>query len=102
MCFSLFCSPICVLFPTLCIALSRGPSDGRPCLSLCSHGAGAIHLTPLVAPVVGLLSDPTPAVRDAAFNTLVELYRHVGERLRHDLQRKHSVPQARWVQGKMF
>ncbi|KAF0289946.1 CLIP-associating protein 2 [Amphibalanus amphitrite] len=59
------------------------------------HGAGSIHLTPLVAPVVGLLGDPTPAVRDAAFSTLVTLYKHVGERLRHDLQRKHSVPSAR-------
>ncbi len=28
------------------------------------------------------------SVRDAAMNTLVEIYRHVGERVRVDLQRK--------------
>jgi hypothetical protein len=30
------------------------------------------------------------SVRDAAMNTLVEIYRHVGERVRVDLQRKGS------------
>ncbi|XP_037090615.1 CLIP-associating protein 1-like isoform X2 [Pollicipes pollicipes] len=63
--------------------------------ALADHGAGAILLAPLVAPVVRLLSDPAAPVRDTAFNTLVELYKHVGERLRFDLQRKHSVPPAR-------
>lgn len=38
-----------------------------------------------------LLSDPTPAVRDAAIQTLVEVYKHVGDKLRPDL-RKKNVP----------
>lgn len=38
-----------------------------------------------------LLGDPTPSVRDAAIQTLVEVYKHVGDKLRQDL-RKKSVP----------
>jgi CLIP-associating protein 1/2 len=45
--------------------------------------------------IVAGLSDPTAPVRDAASNTLVDVYRHVGERLRSDLQKKHSVPPAK-------
>ena len=41
--------------------------------------------------IVGLLSDPTAPVRDAAFSTLVEIYKYVGERVRVDLQKKYQV-----------
>jgi CLIP-associating protein 1/2 len=44
---------------------------------------------------VKLLGDPMSAVRDTAFNTLVEMYRHVGDRLRIDLQKKHNVPASK-------
>jgi CLIP-associating protein 1/2 len=45
--------------------------------------------------IVALLSDPTAPVRDAASNTLVEVYRHIGERVRVDLQRKFNLPPAK-------
>ena len=48
-----------------------------------------------LASIVSLLSDPTSSVRDAALATLVEVYRHVGERLRMDLGRKYQVPPAK-------
>ena len=42
-----------------------------------------------------LISDPTATVRDTAFSTLVDLYKHVGEKLRVDIQRRNLVPAAR-------
>lgn len=46
--------------------------------------------------IVKLLSDPISTVRDTAFNTLVDLYKHVGEKLRADLQKRNLVPQGKW------
>ena len=46
----------------------------------------------LIPHIVKLLSDPTGPVRDCAFNTLVEAYKHYGERLRQDLSKKYNVP----------
>jgi hypothetical protein len=59
------------------------------------HGAQSLSLSRLVPSVVKLLGDPMSAVRDTAFNTLVEVYRHVGDRLRVDLQKKHNVPASK-------
>lgn len=44
-----------------------------------------------------LLGDPTGVVREAAFQTLVEIYKHVGDRLRNDLMKK-NVPAAKLAQ----
>lgn len=44
---------------------------------------------------VKLLSDPTEKVRETAFRAIQDMYRHVGDRLRYDLQRKHNVPQSK-------
>lgn len=44
-----------------------------------------------ISPIVILLGDPTVSVRDAAFQTLIEIYKHVGDRLRIDL-RKKEIP----------
>ncbi|XP_043193991.1 CLIP-associating protein 1-B-like isoform X17 [Amphibalanus amphitrite] len=63
--------------------------------ALADHGAHAIQLSRLLPSVVKLLSDPAAPVRDTAFNTLVEVYKHVGERVRLDLQKKFSVPPAK-------
>ncbi|CAG2062336.1 unnamed protein product [Timema podura] len=63
--------------------------------TLKEHGPQSLSISRLIAPIVKLLSDPMSPVRDTAFNTLVEIYRHVGERLRSDLQRKHAVPSSR-------
>lgn len=39
-----------------------------------------------------LLSDQSATVRDTAFSTLIDLYKHVGEKLRKDLHKKNIVP----------
>ncbi|CAH1986214.1 unnamed protein product [Acanthoscelides obtectus] len=64
--------------------------------TLNEYGTNSLSLSKFIPDIAGLLSDPTPSVRDTAFNTLVELYRHVGERLRIDLQRKQLVPASKW------
>lgn len=45
-----------------------------------------------IQPIVDLLSDPTPSVRDAANQALVEVYKHVGDKLRQDLRKKNVPP----------
>ena len=62
------------------------------------YGSSSLSLNKLVPSIVKCVSDPTPAVRDAAFNTLVEIYRHVGDKVRKDLETRGSVPSARWVE----
>ena len=42
-----------------------------------------------------MYQDPTAPVRDAAAGTLVEIYRHIGDRVRVDLQKKHNIPPAK-------
>lgn len=59
------------------------------------HGAQSVTLSKFISHIVKLLSDPTATVRDTAFNTLVDLYKHVGEKLRIDLQKRNLVPSAR-------
>lgn len=59
------------------------------------HGADEMALSGVIPSIVKLLSDPSEKVRETALNTLADIYRHVGERLRIDLQRKHNVPQAK-------
>jgi HEAT repeat len=56
------------------------------------HGSQSLGVSKLVPVVAKLLSDPVSSVRDSAFNTLVEIYRFVGERLRHDLIKKQLIP----------
>lgn len=55
------------------------------------HGSQSLQLKLFIQPIVLLLSDPTATVRDAAIQTLVEVYKHVGDKLRIDL-RKKDVP----------
>lgn len=55
------------------------------------HGSQALSLKTFIPCIMSLLSDPNSAVRDASINTLVEIYKHVGERLRVDL-RKKDIP----------
>lgn len=65
--------------------------------TLNEHGADEMALSGVIPSIVKLLSDPTEKVRETALNTLADIYRHVGERLRLDLQKKHNVPQAKWL-----
>ncbi|KAK0170471.1 hypothetical protein PV327_011422, partial [Microctonus hyperodae] len=63
---------------------------------LAEHGADEMALSAVIPSIVKLLSDPNEKVRETALNTVVNIYRHVGDRFRNDLQRKHNVPQAKW------
>lgn len=65
--------------------------------TLNEHGADEMALSGVIPTIVKLLSDPSEKVRETALNTLADIYRHVGERLRIDLQRKHNVPQAKML-----
>ncbi|XP_058256758.1 CLIP-associating protein 1-like [Hemibagrus wyckioides] len=58
------------------------------------YGARGLTLSKIVPHICGLLGDPTSQVRDGAMNCLVEIYRHVGERVRMDLGKK-GLPQSR-------
>ncbi|XP_034257106.1 CLIP-associating protein 1-A isoform X3 [Thrips palmi] len=59
------------------------------------HGIQSLLVSRLIPAIVKSLSDPMATVRDAAFNALVDIYRHVGERLRQDLNKKHPVPPSK-------
>lgn len=60
-----------------------------------SYGAQCLIVSRFLPQIVALYSDPTAPVRDAAASTLVEIYRHIGERVRVDLMKKYSVPPAK-------
>ncbi|XP_043929627.1 CLIP-associating protein 1 [Protopterus annectens] len=68
------------------------------CLCLIStlnaYGAHSLTLSKIVPHICNLLADPNSQVRDSAINSLVEIYRHVGERVRADLSKK-GLPQSR-------
>ncbi|XP_059479031.1 CLIP-associating protein 1-A isoform X7 [Neocloeon triangulifer] len=91
------CSPQ-QLFDRLAPAFSHKNGKIREELMDClqrtlrEHGSNALSLSKLVPTVAKLLSDPVATVRDMAFSTLVEIYRHVGERLRVDLVKKQLIP----------
>ncbi|XP_033624857.1 CLIP-associating protein 1-like isoform X8 [Asterias rubens] len=57
-------------------------------------GAGTLSLNKIVPSICKLLGDPNSQVRDTAINTLVEIYRHVGEKVRIDLGKK-GIPSSR-------
>ncbi|XP_066503511.1 CLIP-associating protein 1 [Hoplias malabaricus] len=58
------------------------------------YGAQGLTLSKIVPHICNLLGDPTSQVREGAMNCLVEIYRHVGERVRMDLGKK-GLPQSR-------
>ncbi|XP_047670625.1 CLIP-associating protein 1a isoform X5 [Tachysurus fulvidraco] len=58
------------------------------------YGAQGLTLNKIVPHICNLLGDPTSQVRDSAMSCLVEIYRHVGERVRVDLSKK-GLPQSR-------
>ncbi|XP_038603519.1 CLIP-associating protein 1 isoform X14 [Tachyglossus aculeatus] len=62
--------------------------------TLNASGAHSLTLSKIVPHICNLLGDPNSQVRDAAINSLVEIYRHVGERVRADLSKK-GLPQSR-------
>ncbi|XP_029924426.1 CLIP-associating protein 1-like isoform X2 [Myripristis murdjan] len=58
------------------------------------YGSQSLTLSKIVPHICNLLGDPTSQVRDGAMNCLVEIYRHVGERVRMDIGKK-GLPQSR-------
>ncbi|KAM8767163.1 CLIP-associating protein 2 isoform 17-T17 [Acanthopagrus schlegelii] len=66
------------------------------CLSatLSTYGAQPLSLSKLVPHLCSLTGDQNPQVREASITTLVDVYRHVGERVRADLG-KRGLPAAR-------
>uniref|UniRef100_A0A673CGJ3 Cytoplasmic linker associated protein 2 n=1 Tax=Sphaeramia orbicularis TaxID=375764 RepID=A0A673CGJ3_9TELE len=66
------------------------------CLSatLVTYGAQPLSLSKIVPHLCSLTGDQNPQVREASITTLVDVYRHVGERVRADLG-KRGLPAAR-------
>ncbi|XP_056277908.1 CLIP-associating protein 2 isoform X3 [Pseudoliparis swirei] len=60
------------------------------CLSatLTTYGAQPLSLSKLVPHLCSLTGDQNPQVREASIATLVDVYRHVGEKVRADLGRR--------------
>uniref|UniRef100_A0AAX7VC47 TOG domain-containing protein n=1 Tax=Astatotilapia calliptera TaxID=8154 RepID=A0AAX7VC47_ASTCA len=69
--------------------------------TLNTYGAQGLTLNKIVPHICNLLGDPTSQVRDGAMSSLVEIYRHVGERVRLDLSKK-GLPQSRQPISKNF
>uniref|UniRef100_A0A671TJ22 Cytoplasmic linker associated protein 2 n=1 Tax=Sparus aurata TaxID=8175 RepID=A0A671TJ22_SPAAU len=65
------------------------------CLSatLSTYGAQPLSLSKLVPHLCSLTGDQNPQVREASITTLVDVYRHVGDRVRADLG-KRGLPAA--------
>ncbi|KAJ8704702.1 hypothetical protein PYW07_011890 [Mythimna separata] len=61
------------------------------------HGATELQLRAAVPNLAALVGDPSSAVRDAAMQLLVDVYRHVGERLRQDLKKKELLPAQKFA-----
>ncbi|KAF7211237.1 transcript variant X20 [Nothobranchius furzeri] len=66
------------------------------CLSatLATYGSQPLSLSKLVPHLCTLTEDQNPQVREASITALVDVYRHVGERVRADLG-KRGLPAAR-------
>ncbi|XP_047038028.1 CLIP-associating protein isoform X3 [Helicoverpa zea] len=61
------------------------------------HGATELQLRAAVPNLAALVGDPSSGVRDAAMQLLVDVYRHVGERLRQDLKKKELLPAQKFA-----
>uniref|UniRef100_A0A2M4B9B3 Putative microtubule associated-protein orbit n=1 Tax=Anopheles marajoara TaxID=58244 RepID=A0A2M4B9B3_9DIPT len=60
--------------------------------TLNEYGTQSLSVKVYIPPIVSLLGDPSPSVRDAAIQTLVEIYKHVGDKLRIDLKKRDVPP----------
>lgn len=63
--------------------------------TLNEYGTSQLSVRTYIQPISALLGDPTATVRDAAIQTLVEIYKHVGDRLRADLRKMDDVPASK-------
>ncbi|XP_078377626.1 LOW QUALITY PROTEIN: CLIP-associating protein 1-like [Oculina patagonica] len=62
--------------------------------ALNAFGPSSLTISKFVPHICKLLGDPNSQVRDSAINSLVEIYRHVGEKVRVDLSKK-GIPSSR-------
>uniref|UniRef100_A0A1A9ZXB3 TOG domain-containing protein n=1 Tax=Glossina pallidipes TaxID=7398 RepID=A0A1A9ZXB3_GLOPL len=60
--------------------------------TLNEYGTSQLSVHDYIQSICVLLSDPTVSVRDYAVQTLIEIYKHVGDRLRSDLRRMEDLP----------
>ncbi|XP_075548307.1 CLIP-associating protein isoform X2 [Dermacentor variabilis] len=63
--------------------------------ALNAYGPQNLSLMKFMPLIAKLLGDPNSQVRDAAFQTFVVIYIHVGERVRLDLGKKYGIPPAK-------
>ncbi|XP_060808798.1 CLIP-associating protein isoform X2 [Amyelois transitella] len=82
------------LTPTLQHKAPHAREETVRCIQalLDTHGVAELQLRGAMPSLAALVGDPNSAVRDAAMQLLVDVYRHVGERLRQDLKKKELVP----------
>lgn len=80
---SLCTSKICFIFSFLFI--------------ICSFGSGQITVGKFIGRICDLLGDANSQVRSAAIDSMVVIYRHVGVKVRIDLE-KRGLPPARMQQ----
>uniref|UniRef100_A0A674DSJ8 Cytoplasmic linker associated protein 2 n=1 Tax=Salmo trutta TaxID=8032 RepID=A0A674DSJ8_SALTR len=66
------------------------------CATLNTYGAQPLRLSKIVPHLCTLTGDQNPQVREAATASLVDVYRHIGERVRADLG-KSGLPAARMI-----
>ena len=62
-----------------------------------SFGSGQISVSKFIGALCSLLGDANSQVRSGAMETMVEIYRHVGVKVRIDLS-KRGLPSARMSQ----
>lgn len=63
--------------------------------ALHEYGTQQLSVRTYIAPVCSLLGDPTVNVRESAIQTLVEIYKHVGDRMRPDLRKIDDMPASK-------
>ncbi|XP_076338246.1 CLIP-associating protein 1-B-like isoform X2 [Tachypleus tridentatus] len=63
--------------------------------ALVSYGSHSLALSKMMPSVVKLLSDPNLQVRETASHTIIEIYKHVGEKVRQDLTKRQNIPAAK-------
>ncbi|XP_045489892.1 CLIP-associating protein isoform X2 [Pieris rapae] len=82
------------LTPALQHKAAHTREEALKCIAalLHTHGASELQLRSCIPNLAALVGDPNSAVRDAAAQLLVDVYRHVGERLRQDLKKKELLP----------
>uniref|UniRef100_A0A1A9WCV8 TOG domain-containing protein n=1 Tax=Glossina brevipalpis TaxID=37001 RepID=A0A1A9WCV8_9MUSC len=63
--------------------------------TLNEYGTSQLSVRNYIQSICVLLGDPTVSVRDYAVQTLVEIYKHVGDRLRPDMRRMEDLPASK-------